>query len=199
MGGQQAYYWAVMHGSSPSPYVKNAIVICGSAKTSPHNYAFLEGPLSALLASAAYERYRSDRQSRPTEGLRAFGRAYAAWLTSAQWYREGLWREFGGQEGEGSLRDWLYPPVGMGPFESWDADDLVVMGRMWQGGDVGRIISPSNSISTSTSGSCSDRVEKGDWREKLGKVECRVLVMPSLTDQYFDWKDGEEEMLCWHG
>jgi pimeloyl-ACP methyl ester carboxylesterase len=37
MGGQQAYYWAVMHGSGPEPFVKNAVVICGSAKTSGHS------------------------------------------------------------------------------------------------------------------------------------------------------------------
>jgi homoserine acetyltransferase len=34
MGGQQAYYWAVMHGSGPDPFVKNVVPICSSAKTS---------------------------------------------------------------------------------------------------------------------------------------------------------------------
>jgi homoserine acetyltransferase len=45
MGGQQAYYWGVMHGSPETgePFVKNIIPICTSAKTSPHNIAFLEG------------------------------------------------------------------------------------------------------------------------------------------------------------
>jgi len=37
MGGQQAYYWAVMHGSGADPFLKNAVVICGSAKTSGHS------------------------------------------------------------------------------------------------------------------------------------------------------------------
>ena len=37
MGGQQAYYWAVMHGSGPEPFAKNVIPICGSAKTSGHS------------------------------------------------------------------------------------------------------------------------------------------------------------------
>jgi homoserine acetyltransferase len=37
MGGQQAYYWAVMHGSGPEPFVKNVVPICGSAKTSGHS------------------------------------------------------------------------------------------------------------------------------------------------------------------
>ena len=37
MGAQQTYYWAVMHGSGVEPFVKNAIVIAGSAKTSGHS------------------------------------------------------------------------------------------------------------------------------------------------------------------
>jgi len=51
MGGQQAYYWAVMHGSGDEPFLKNAVVICGSAKTAGINYAFLEGPISSLETS----------------------------------------------------------------------------------------------------------------------------------------------------
>jgi homoserine acetyltransferase len=37
MGGQQAYYWAVMHGSGSEPFVKSVVPICGSAKTSGHS------------------------------------------------------------------------------------------------------------------------------------------------------------------
>jgi len=35
---------------------------------------------------------------------------------------------------------------------------------------------------------------EGDWRKALEGISARVLVMPSKTDQYFDWRDGEEEM-----
>jgi homoserine acetyltransferase len=177
MGGQQAYYWAAMHGSAPSssssPFVKSAVVICGSARTSGHNYAFLEGPISALEASLDYDggRYR-ERNVRPTQGLRAFGRAYAAWLTSPEWFRRELWREVGA----GSLKEWLYPVEGKGPFESWDAEDLLVLARMWQAGDVGVVGG------------------EGDYRRALEGITARVLVMPSNTDQYFDWKDGEDEV-----
>lgn len=173
MGGQQAYYWAAMHGTGPNPFVKNAVVICGSAKTSGHNYAFLEGPISALEMSADYDggAYR-EKGIKPTKGLRAFGRAYAAWLTSPEWFRQELWRKFGAE----SLKGWLYPAEGKAPFESWDAEDLLVDARMWQNGDVGAVAG------------------EGDWRRALEGISARVLVMPSKTDQYFDWRDGEEEM-----
>lgn len=180
MGGQQAYYWAVMHGSSSSsssstePFLKSAVVICGSAKTSGHNYAFLEGPISALEASYDYEQGKYKAKGvHPSQGLRAFGRAYAAWLTSAEWFRQELWREW---LGVSSLKEWLYPAPGNGPFESWDAEDLLTLARQWQASDVGAVGG------------------NGDYRKALEGVTARVLVMPSMTDQYFDWKDGEEEM-----
>lgn len=93
MGGQQAYHWAAMHGTGSDPFLKHAVVICGSAKTSGHNFAFLEGPTSALIASSDYDqgRYKTNGV-KPTQGLRAFSRAYAAWLTSAEWFRQELWR-----------------------------------------------------------------------------------------------------------
>lgn len=86
MGGQQAYYWAVLHGSAPTPFVRNIVTVCSSAKTSAHNIAFLEGPIAALEASGDYAggRYRGMSVT-PVEGLRAFGRAYAAWLTSSEY------------------------------------------------------------------------------------------------------------------
>jgi homoserine O-acetyltransferase len=174
MGGQQAYYWAVMHGSTAVPFVKNVVVICGSAKTSGHNYAFLEGPISALSASHDYEGGKYNAKGvHPSQGLRAFGRAYAAWLTSSEWFRQELWRDW---MGVGSLKDWLYPAEGKGPFESWDAEDLLTLARMWQAGDAGAVGG------------------EGDYRRALEGIAARVLVMPSKTDQYFDWKDGENEV-----
>lgn len=174
MGGQQAYHWAVMHGSGEeTTFVKNVVAICSSAKTSGHNYAFLEGPISALEASSDYAggKYRANN-AKPIQGLRAFGRAYAAWLTSAEWFRQELWTKFGAE----SLQKWLYPAEGKAPFESWDAEDLLVLARMWQAGDVGTL-HPS-----------------GDYKKALKTVTARALIMPSETDQYFDAADGEEEV-----
>jgi homoserine acetyltransferase len=173
MGGQQAYYWAVMHGTGSDPFVKHAVVICGSAKTSGHNYAFLEGPTSALITSHDYDggRYK-ENGIKPVEGLRAFGRAYAAWLTSAEWFRQELWRKLGAA----TLQDWLHPPLGKASHESWDPEDLLILAKMWQAGDVGIL------------------KDHGDYQKALEEVTARVLVMPSKTDQYFPPEDGESEV-----
>lgn len=171
MGGQQAYYWAVMHGSGPKPFLKNAVAICSSAKTSGHNYAFLEGPIAALETSSDYEggAYRI-KGIKPRLGLRAFGRAYAAWLTSPEWFRQELWRKMGAE----SLKAWLYPEVA--GHESWDAEDLLALARCWQNGDVGKVGG------------------EGDYKKALEGITARVLVMPSRTDQYFPPRDSEIEV-----
>lgn len=171
MGGQQAYHWAVMHGSGSDPFVKRAVVICSSAKTSGHNYAFLEGPTSALITSYDYDQGRYKAKGvKPTQGLRAFGRAYAAWLTSAEWFRQELWRDLGAK----SLHDWLYPEVSS--HENWDPEDLLVLARMWQAGDVGTVAG------------------NGDYKTALENITAKVLVMPGKTDQYFPPEDGENEV-----
>ncbi len=60
--------------------------------------------------------------------------------------------------------------------EDWDPEDLIVMARMWQAGDVG------------------DVVGDGDYRKALEMVTAKVLVMPCQTDQYFLVEDGEQEV-----
>ena len=82
--------------------------------------------------------------------------------------------------GAASLRDWLYPPPGKAGFESWDAEDLLVLARMWQAGDVGACL---------TNGP--EAEGKEEYKKALEGVECRVLVMLSRTDQYFPPEDSE--------
>ena len=159
MGGQQAYYWACMYPD----FVKNAVVVCGSAKTSGHNYAFLEGPKAALLNSVDYAdgAYKT-RGVRPSRGLHAFGRAYCAWALSAAWFREKGWQKLGVDSVEKFIDMWAE-----GAFVSWDPEDVLVLARMWQAGDVGALRGD------------------GDYKKSLADIKARILVMPSRTDQYF--------------
>src|SRR4051812_27835182 len=73
MGAQQAYHHAALFPER----VKSLLAVCGSAKTSPHNWVFLEGVKAALLADSAFlgGRYTVS----PQRGLAAFGRVYAGW------------------------------------------------------------------------------------------------------------------------
>ena len=50
MGGQQAYHWAALFPDM----VERIAVVCGSARTTPHNIVFLEGIKYALMADPAW-------------------------------------------------------------------------------------------------------------------------------------------------
>ena len=215
MGAQLAYYWAVMYPG----LVGRVVAICGSARTSPHNHAFLEGPLAALTNSIDYVAWREVRgkmargeaqglkpawrEMRPERGLRAFGRVYAAWLTSAAWFRERWWGVRGPSRehekgnapkgmGQASLEAWL-TGVEDG-MVGWDADDLVVLARMWQMGDIGTVIpGQETDVRTSPSGGAGGD-DDAMYEKALGGIRAKVLVMPCRTDQYFSADDSEIEV-----
>jgi len=82
MGAQQAFQWGALY-----PDMVQAIApICGSARTSSHNYLFLEGVKAALVADAAFA--EGWYQTPPVKGLRAFSRVYMGWGFSQDFFRE---------------------------------------------------------------------------------------------------------------
>ncbi|KAK5031206.1 hypothetical protein LTS07_004941 [Exophiala sideris] len=194
MGGQQAYHWAVMYPD----FVKRIVSICSSARTSLHNYAFLEGPIAALTNSIDYIAWQAmkDKLARgedvgaklkeltPKHGLRAFARGYAAWLTSTGWFRN---REFknAGMLSSDTIEEWMKKREE--GYLAWDADDLLVLARMWQMGDIGL-----SEVKLSQLGGA---VPDDDLYVKaLASIKAKVLVMPCRTDQYFPPEDSEIEM-----
>src|SRR3954454_13544832 len=82
MGAQQTYQWGAMYPSM----VERIAPFCGSARTSRHNFVFLEGVKAALTADDAFQEGWYERQ--PTKGLRAMARVYAGWGFSQAFYRE---------------------------------------------------------------------------------------------------------------
>jgi homoserine O-acetyltransferase len=103
MGAQQAYHWAVLHPER----VRRLAVLCGTARTRPHNPVFLKSLEAALQADPAWNGTRF--VAVPGRGFRAFARVYASWAASQAFYREAL-----------------YVPLGYADFEdylvhSWEA------------------------------------------------------------------------------
>ena len=201
MGGQQAYYWAVLYPS----FVRRAVMICSSARTSPHNYAFLEGPINALASSVDYAAWKEVqrkiaagddvgpnlRKLKAERGLRAFGRAYNAWLTSATWFRERWWgeREDGGLgcKSVDEFMVWRSDEAYLG----WNPDDLLVLARMWQMGDVGSVCGDEKAKTSTLGGGLGDDEL---YEKALKGITAEVLLMPCRTDQYFPPEDSEIEM-----
>ncbi len=165
MGAQQAFHWAALHAGM----VERMAAICGSAKTTPHNWLFLAGLKSALQADAAWA--DGDYQAAPARGLRAFATVYAGWFASQGFYREGLHLgTFAGQTLR-SMGDFL--EVTTAVFGSFDANDLLAMLATWQAADVS-----------------AHPKFAGDLSRALGAITARSLVMPCATDLYFPPEDS---------
>jgi homoserine O-acetyltransferase len=167
MGGQQAYHWSALFPDM----VERIAVVCGSARTAPHNLVFLEGIRYALMADPAWrDGYFVEP---PVRGLRAMGRIYAGWALSQAFYREELYRTIGFS----SLEDFL--------IAGWeanylcrDANNLLAMIWTWQHADIS-----------------ANELYDGDLEKALGAISATALIMPSVTDLYFTVADNEREVV----
>ncbi|KAI8615313.1 Alpha/Beta hydrolase protein [Chytriomyces sp. MP71] len=169
MGGQLAYHMASLYPA----FVHRAVCIAGSAKTSAHNWCFLEGPKAALVSSADFSGGLYGPAGARV-GTRAFARVYSVWALSPEWFNKKCWEA----RGFASLEAYLaiaWEEKGLG---AWDANDLLCLLDTWQKGDIG-LYFPE---------------DIGDLGQTLSRIEARVLVMPSLTDAYFPPEDNLEEV-----
>jgi homoserine O-acetyltransferase len=168
MGAQQAYHWAALFPEQ----VGRAIINCGSARTATHNRVFLKGLMAVL--EAAPEHTGNGRFARePAAALRAFGRIYAGWGLSQDFYRAGLHQTaLGAPDLDTFLRtDWEER------FARRRAADLYAQLRTWEAADISR-----------------DERYGGDLSKALAAIEAHVLLMPGETDLYFRVADNEAEL-----
>jgi len=168
MGGQQAYHWAALYPDA----VDRIIVVCGSARTAEHNKVLLLS-LIGLLETAPEYIGNGRFSAPPLTALRAFGRSYAAWALSQDFYRLGLHvSALGGLSLEHFLRtQWEER------FRRLDAANLYAHLHTWLAGDIS-----------------ANKVYDGDLTRALGAIRARVLLMPGRTDLYFRIADNEMEL-----
>jgi homoserine O-acetyltransferase/O-succinyltransferase len=167
MGAQQAYHWSALAPEA----VERAIIVCGIAKTSPHNQVFLASLMAVL--EAAPEHLGDGRfVAEPGAARRAFTRTYAGWAMSQAWYREGLHLS---STGASTLDEFLDKHWGTG-FQL-SAGDLYAQLRTWYAGDIS-----ANSLYC------------GDLNAALRAIRARVLLLPSKTDLYFPVADNAIEL-----
>ena len=151
MGAQQTYQWGALYPSM----VERIAPFCGSARTSRHNFVFLEGVKAALTADDAFQGGWYEKP--PAKGLRAMSRVYAGWGFSQAFYREQVDIK---TLGFASLEDFL---VGFweGLFLPRDANNLLAMLWTWQHGDIS-----------------ANPLYHGNFEQALGAITAKALVMP---------------------
>ena len=164
MGAQLAFQWGALFPEE----VARILPICGSARTSPHNYVFLAAVKAALTNDPAW--MGGEYATPPQAGLRMLRLIYDGWVLSQSFYRAGLHLRMG----FASTQDYLDRPD-TGPAR--DANDLLAQLWTWQHADISR-----------------NHRYRGDFAAALGAISARALVMPCRHDLYFPPEDSEIEV-----
>lgn len=165
MAGCQAYQWAAQF-----PDIVNAILpFCSSAKTSPHNFVFLEGVKAALCADQNWK--EGNYVFPPVDGLKAFARIYAGWAFSQTFYREKLYKKLGFNTIEDLLINWENDHI-----KNWDANNLLAKLATWQVNDIS--VGPQY---------------KNDIKKALQSIRAQTILIPCTQDLYFRPEDNDFE------
>jgi homoserine O-acetyltransferase len=171
MGAMQALTWASLYPSA----VQRVLASCGTASCHAYNALFLEGLLAILdvvptggddagaadvAAAAAVE----------ARALRAFGRVYAGWGLTQEWYEKAMWAQHGDYT---SLDDFLTRS-----WEAWTvnahAGNLRAMLNTWRASALsGAFDARSGELDAAAEASA------------LGRISARVVYMPGAGDRYF--------------
>ena len=165
MAGCQAFQWAAQYPDK----VEHVLPFCASAKTSPHNFVFLQGVKAALQADSEFNEGFYDEP--PVRGLKAFGRVYAGWAFSQTFYRQKLHRQIGFESAEDLLVDWERDHL------NWDANNLLAKLATWQAGDI------SN-----------NDLYKGDLKSALQAITAKTIIIACNNDLYFQPADNMLEV-----
>jgi homoserine O-acetyltransferase len=173
MGALQAYHWAALFPDA----VDRIVVNCGVARTAVHNQVFLRS-LMATLEAAPQHIGNGRFSSEPHAAKRAFGRIYAGWALSQDFYRAGLHLASGPQPNLGApdletflKTDWE------DRFSVRPAANMYAQLRTWDAADI----------------SANDLYD-GDLQAALRAIQAQVLLLPGATDLYFRTADNEAEL-----
>ena len=155
MGAQQALQWAVSHPN----FIDRIVAWCGTAKTYPHGWIFLEAGIRAWQTDPAFA--DGNYRTRPMKGQAASAAHWAAWVFSQEWWRRELYKPKWASP-EALLEEWSTDTTAQDP------NDEILQSRAWQRNDVG-----------DTPGF------EGDLARALASIKASVLYMPCATDLYF--------------
>lgn len=156
MGGMQVFEWAARY-----PELIDAMLpICATSVCKPTNTVFLSG-IRSILASRGFVQARC---ANVAEHLQAFGRVYAGWAYSDEFFTNGVYEHLGYATIEDVLEGWAADHVAMDP------NDLLAMLDTWL--YAGSSVSPA---------------------PNLENIQARCILMPSTTDRYFLSEDAKAE------
>lgn len=169
MSGQQAFHWGALYPD----FVKRISPICGSAKTSPHNWAYLAGVQAIFECAAGWD--GGECETWPPGLHRALVRIMVMMALSQDLFREGGHLRFAG--GDFASTEEFFDAMQAGFFAGWRPVDFYKQVSTWMAADVG-----------------AHEKFGGDTDAALAATTPRALVMPCDHDTYFRVADNEIEV-----
>ena len=165
MSGQQAYHWGALYPD----FVKRICSICGSAKTSAHNWVYLNGIKSIMESGEGWN--DGTCATWPPKLRTAVTGIVTTMAWSQDWYRAAGFRSMGATTVEEFLQ------LAESFLAGWVPADLYAQTLTWMAADV--------SANTKFG---------GDLDKALGAITASALIMPCDTDMYFRVADNEAEV-----
>jgi homoserine O-acetyltransferase len=148
LGAMQALHWAMLYPEM----VRRVMALCGTAFCWPLNGVFLAG-MAPLLEAGISPSGLSEAAA-----LRMFGRAYAGWAYSAEFFRQRVYQQLGFADVDALLLWWEQDHL------EHRAADLLAVLNTWRAAAV----------------------PAADARAAmLGRITADCLIMPCDTDVYF--------------
>ena len=169
MSGQQAFHWGALYPD----VVERICSICGSAKTSPHNWAYLAGLQAIFEGGAGWD--GGECETWPPGLHRAIIRIMLMMVLSQDLFREGGHLGFGG--GSFKSTEDFFDGMQATFLADWHPVDFYKQLSTWMAADVS-----------------AHPKFGGDLDAALGAIRARALVMPCDTDVYFRVRDNEIEV-----
>lgn len=164
MGAQLAFQWAAIFPDK----VERFLALAGSARTSAHNYVFLQSVKMALTSDPAWK--AGEYESQPAAALARMRLVFDSWGFSQAFYRQGLHL----RQGYGSTEEFLNRQI---PTPPRDVNDFLAQVRTWERADIS-----------------DNETFRKDFPAALRAIRARGIVMPSRTDLYFPPEDSEIEV-----
>lgn len=169
MSGQQAFHWGALYPD----LVERICSVCGSAKTSAHNWAYLAG-LKALFEVA--EGWEGGACEEWPPGLRrALTRIAMTMALSQDVFREGKHLTMGGASHRSTEE--FFTQMQEFVLADWKPIDFYKQIDTWMAADVS-----------------AHPKFGGDLDAALSAIRSKALIMPCRTDQYFRVEDNEIEV-----
>lgn len=165
MGAQQTWEWAVRYPD----IVKRAAPIAGRAKTTSHNFLFVETLRYALMSDSAGDKGNEKEPDVADRGMRHHADLWSVMGYSIDFFNQELYKNLGFSSPEhfrtGFTQNYFLP---------MDTDSLLCMAWKWQQGDVSRLTD-------------------GDLSAALKRISAKVFVIAIDRDMLFPPGDCETD------